>query len=287
MKSAEVENIEELNSLSIDSSRIEAYLTKLKQKAKAEVSIRHLDLPKTFLIRFLKARDFDVELALKLLINYHKWRQEWPEITADLRPSSVIGLLQNNYHGVLRERDDSGSRVLIYRIGQWNTKEFTAYEVFRVSLITSELIVQECETQKNGLKVIFDLQGWCFAHALQINPSLAKKISSVLTDSFPLKVRGIHLINEPIFFRPVFAMIRPFLPDKIKQRIHMHGSSYARSVCGCFPKAILPPEYGGTGPSIDEVCQEWTEYIMQSEDYLHKIATDLGGGGTSQCSACE
>lgn len=41
----------------------------------------------------------------------------------------------------------------------------------------------------------------------------------VLQDSFPLKVRGIHLINEPIFFRPVFAMIRPFLPDKIKQRV--------------------------------------------------------------------
>lgn len=67
----------------------------------------------------------------------------------------------------------------------------------------------------------------------------------------------------------------------------MHGSSYARSLCGCFPIAILPPEYGGKGPSIDEVCQEWTEYIMQSEDYLHNISTDLGGGGTSQCSARE
>ncbi|KTF93271.1 hypothetical protein cypCar_00030276, partial [Cyprinus carpio] len=124
-------------------------------------------------------------------------------------------------------------------------------------------------------------------HALQINPSLAKKISSVLTDSFPLKVRGIHLINEPIFFRPVFAMIRPFLPDKIKQRIHMHGSSYAQSLCDYFPKAILPPEYGGTGPSIDEVCQDWTEYIMQSEDYLHRLSLDLGGGDASQSSTFE
>lgn len=282
MKSAEVENIEELNNLPVDSSRIEPYLSKLKQKAETEVRIRHLDLPTTFLIRFLKARDFNVELALQLLINYQKWRQECPEITADLRPSSVIGLLQNSYHGVLKSRDDAGSRVLIYRIGRWNPKEFTAYEVFRVSLITSELIVRECETQKNGLKTIFDLQDWCFAHALQINPSLAKKISSVLTDSFPLKVRGIHLINEPIFFRPVFAMIRPFLQDKIKQRIHMHGSSYVQSLCDYFPKAILPPEYGGTGPSIDEVCQGWTENIMQSEDYLHKLSTDLGEGHASQ-----
>ncbi len=55
----------------------------------------------------------------KLLINYHKWRRECPEITTDLRPSSVIGLLQNNYHGVLRSRDDAGSRVLIYRIGKY------------------------------------------------------------------------------------------------------------------------------------------------------------------------
>ncbi|XP_051990476.1 alpha-tocopherol transfer protein isoform X1 [Xyrauchen texanus] len=282
MKSEEVENIEELNNLAVDSIRIEPYLLKLKQKAEAEKNIRLLDLPKTFLIRFLRARDFDVELAHKLLINYHRWRQECPEITADLRPSSIIGLLQNTYHGVLRSRDDAGSQVLIYRIGQWNPKEFTAYEVFRVSLITSELIVQEWETQRNGIKVIFDLQDWCFAHALQINPSLAKKISSVLTDSFPLKVRGIHLINEPIFFCPVFAMIRPFLPDKIKQRIHMHGSSYARSLCDYFPKAILPPQYGGMGPSIDEVCHEWTEYIMQSEDYLHKLS--IAGGYSPQSS---
>ncbi|TRY84181.1 hypothetical protein DNTS_026062, partial [Danionella cerebrum] len=273
MKSEEEsDNPEELSNLPVDSIRIAPYLSELKQRAEAEISLRHLDLSKTFLIRFLQARDFDVALALKLLINYHKWRQECPEITADLQPSSVIGLLQNNYHGVLRLRDDAGSRVLIYRIGKyilfdskqqkfksvpnicsificciigkWNPKEFSAYEVFRVSLITSELIVREWETQKNGLKVIFDLHGWCFAHALQINPSLAKKISAVLTDSFPLKVRGIHLINEPIFFRPVFAMIRPFLPDKIKQR------------------TILPPEFGGSGPIIDEVCQEWTENIM-------------------------
>ncbi|XP_051984790.1 alpha-tocopherol transfer protein-like [Xyrauchen texanus] len=287
MKCEEAENIDELNNMPVDSIRIEPYLSKLKLKAEAEKSIRFLDSSKTFLIRFLRARDFDVELALKLLINYHKWRQECPEITADLRPSSVRGLLQNNYHGVLTSRDDAGSQVLIYRVGQWNPKEFTAYEVFRVSLITSELIVQERETQRNGLKVIFDLQDWCFAHALQIKPSLAKKLSSILTDSFPLKVRGIHLINEPIFFSPVFAMIRPFLQDKIKQRVHMHGSSYAQSLCDYFPKAILPPQYGGTGPSIDEVCQEWTEFIMQSEDYLHKLSTVLGRGDPSQLSAHE
>lgn len=46
-------------------------------------------------------------------------------------------------------------------------------------------------------------------------------------DSFPLKVRGIHFINEPRFFRPVFTMIRPLLPDKIKQRVsNLHLSLF-------------------------------------------------------------
>uniref|UniRef100_A0A3B3TDK2 Tocopherol (alpha) transfer protein n=1 Tax=Paramormyrops kingsleyae TaxID=1676925 RepID=A0A3B3TDK2_9TELE len=214
-------------------------------------------------------------LIIKLFLNYHKWRCECPEITGNLCPTSVLGLLQNQYHGVLSSRDTSGSRVLIYRIGKWNPKDFSAYEVFRVSLITSELIVRETDTQRNGLKAIFDLQGWCFAHALQINPSLAKKISAVLTDSFPLKVRGIHLINEPIFFRPVFTMLKPFLPDKIKQRIHMHGGSFARSLSQHFPADILPPEYGGRGQDLDGVCAEWTQFILSSEDQLRQLS--LGG----------
>lgn len=54
----------------------------------------------------------------QLLKNYQKWRIECPEISADLQPSSVLGLLQAGYHGVLRSRDPHGSKVLIYRIGE-------------------------------------------------------------------------------------------------------------------------------------------------------------------------
>ncbi|XP_056276808.1 alpha-tocopherol transfer protein [Pseudoliparis swirei] len=134
-----------------------------------------------FLLRFLRARDFDEELSLKLLLNYQRWRRDSPEISTCLSPSSVLGLLNTTYHAVLPHRDHSGSRVLIYRIGQWNPKHWTAFQVFRVSLMTSEIIATETETQRRGLKVIFDLQGWSLGHALQINPSLASKISSVLS----------------------------------------------------------------------------------------------------------
>ncbi|XP_051878630.1 alpha-tocopherol transfer protein [Pristis pectinata] len=231
-----------------------------------------LGLEDEFLLKFLRARDFDVDLALKLLSNYHKWRAECPEISADLRPLSILGLLKAGYHGVLRSRDSSGSRVLIYKIGHWDPKLFSVYDVFRVSLITSELIVKEVKTQQNGVKVIFDLYGWRFAHVWQINSTVAKRIAAVIVDSFPLKVRGIHMINVPVLFHPVFAIITKFLPEKIKDRIHMHGNNYQSSLRKHFSVQILPPEYGGQGPPYEELCQEWTNFVLQSEKELLQLS---------------
>uniref|UniRef100_A0A3B3IEW7 Alpha-tocopherol transfer protein n=1 Tax=Oryzias latipes TaxID=8090 RepID=A0A3B3IEW7_ORYLA len=262
-----------LSELPDESEQLRAFVSRLRQAAdEAGGGPAGPPLSDGFLLKFLRARDFDVELSLKLLLNYLRWRRDSPEISSCLSPSSVLGLLHMSYHAVLPQRDHAGSRVLIYRIGQWNTKDWSPYQVFRVSLMTSEIISMETETQRRGLKAIFDLQGWSLGHALQINPSLAKKISCVLSDSFPLKVRGIHLVNEPRFFRPVFAMIRPFLPEKIKQRIHMHGADFHSDLRHFFHPHVLPPEYGGHGPGIDEACQDWTNQLLHFEHILSQIA---------------
>nr|XP_020037882.1 alpha-tocopherol transfer protein isoform X2 [Castor canadensis] len=211
---------QQLNALPDHSPLVQPGLAELRRRAReAGAPLAELPFTDAFLLRFLRARDFDLDLAWRLLKNYYKWKAECPELSADLNPRSILGLLKAGYHGVLRSRDCTGSRVLIYRIAYWDPKVFTAYDVFRVSLITSELIVQEVETQQNGVKAIFDLEGWQISHAFQITPSVAKKIAAVLTDSFPLKVRGIHLINEPVIFHAVFSMIKPFLSEKIKARM--------------------------------------------------------------------
>lgn len=261
----------QLSALPDDSPRLQPSLAELRRRAgEAGAPLVPPQLTDSFLLRFLRARDFDVDLAWRLLKNYFKWRAECPEISADLHPRSILGLLKAGYLGVLRARDSTGSKVLIYRIAYWDPKVYTAYDVFRVSLITSELIVQEVETQRNGIKAVFDLEGWQFSHALQISPSVAKKIAAVLTDSFPLKVRAIHLINEPIIFHAVFSMIKPFLTEKIKERIHLHGHNKT-SLLQHFPD-ILPLEYGGEEFSMEDICQEWTHFIMESENYLSSIS---------------
>ncbi|KAM3604511.1 uncharacterized protein V6R79_012195 [Siganus canaliculatus] len=268
----------QLNELPDDCAKLSPYVSSLRRRALQASELSAVrSFSDGFLIKFLRARDFDVDLSLKLLLNYQRWRRDCPEISSCLSPTSVLGLLNTSYHTLLPQRDHTGSRVLVYRIGQWNPKDWSAFQVFRVSLMTSEIIAMETETQRRGVKVIFDLQGWSLGHALQINASLARKMSSVLQDSFPLKVRGIHLVNEPMFFRPVFAMIRPFLPEKIKQRIHMHGADFQDTLSDFFSPHVLPPQYGGEGPSIEEACQDWTNQLLQAETLLQDIASHPTG----------
>ncbi|XP_077928465.1 alpha-tocopherol transfer protein isoform X4 [Halichoerus grypus] len=107
----------QLSALPDHSPLLQPSLAELRRRARAAgAPPTPLPLTDSFLLRFLRARDFDLDLAWRLLKNYYKWRAECPEISADLCPRSILGLLKAGYLGVLRARDPTGSKVLIYRI---------------------------------------------------------------------------------------------------------------------------------------------------------------------------
>ncbi|XP_013915564.1 PREDICTED: alpha-tocopherol transfer protein isoform X1 [Thamnophis sirtalis] len=262
-----------LNDLPDDSPQVRAAVAALRWRAVEEnLEVRQSDLSDACLIRFLRCRDFDSDLAWKVFKNYHKWRRDCPEIIANLHPSSSLSLLQTGYIGILKERDPCGSRVVIYRIARWDPKIFTAYDLFRVSIMLSELLAREPDTQRNGVKAIFDLQGWKFAHAFQVTPAVTKKITFALTDGFPLKVRGIHLIREPIIFYHVFNLIKLLLPEKIKARIHLHGNNFAHGLQKHFPVSLLPEEFNGEAGSFEEFSKYLIDFLMESINYLQSIS---------------
>lgn len=70
-----------------------------------------------FLLRFLRARKFDVPAAFRLLRNYYRIRYENPDLYADLYPSTVKDVLDLQCLGFLPDADAQGRRVFVLRMG--------------------------------------------------------------------------------------------------------------------------------------------------------------------------
>ncbi len=74
-------------------------------------------LDDAFLLRFLRARKFDYDRALQLLLNYHASRKAWPEVFQDLKPSTVKHVLDLGFLIVLPRPDPHGRYILCLRPG--------------------------------------------------------------------------------------------------------------------------------------------------------------------------
>lgn len=84
-----------------------------------------------------------------------------------------------------------------------------------------EQIVREPETQIAGVVVVLDMAGLSLHHAKFFTPYYAKKMVELVQETFPLRFKGFHIVNEPFYFDAVMTVLKPFLKDKIKKRVSL------------------------------------------------------------------
>ncbi|XP_068839570.1 alpha-tocopherol transfer protein isoform X4 [Capricornis sumatraensis] len=107
-------------------------------------------------------------------------------------------------------------------------------------------------------------------HSPLLQPSLAELRRRTGAAGAPLAGRQL---SDAFLLR--FLRARDFDLD-LAWRIHMHGDNYKQSLLQYFPD-ILPLEYGGEEYSMEDICQEWTNFIMKSENYLSSISQTVKG----------
>lgn len=238
----------------------------LKQKARTELNereelvpdilekfrvlIREVDdfqcpLEDAFLLRFLRARKFNLEKALKQLKRYYEMRQSHDELFQNLHPKALQSALEHKLQIVLGRRDSQGRHIFIFRAGEWNPDKISLDDVFRCNYLVLEEMTSAIETQVHGVIAIVDFSGFSFYQARQFTPKHAQRMVQVIQDSFPCRFQEFHLVNQPYFLNVVFSLVKPFLSEKIRRRIHFHGQdmSYLHSI---VKKEILPSFLGGS-----------------------------------------
>lgn len=99
--------------------------------------------------------------------------------------------------------------------------KWPAEQVFRSNIMSLENAIRDPCSQIGGLVVLLDMSGLRFAHAKFLSPHLAKRSAEVIQDAFPMRFKAFHILNEPFYFDAVLALIKPFMTDKIRNRVNI------------------------------------------------------------------
>lgn len=202
----------------------------------------------SFLLMFLRARKFDVDKALLLYVNYHSFRQKHAGMLEGLNLKSVEHVLNSGILCILDSRFEDGSKAICVYPGKWDSASIPFVDNFRATLLLLDKLITDEETQVHGFSVIYDFTNASFMSMLKVAQSeLITKgvLIELLQDSFPARFKGVHLVRQPWYVSIVLSVIKPFMKQKLRDRICTHGSNF-ESLHSYIDSGGLPEELGGS-----------------------------------------
>ncbi|KAF7992241.1 hypothetical protein HCN44_001566 [Aphidius gifuensis] len=225
----------------------------------------------SWLIRFLRPCKYYPESAVKLVKEYYSFKVKHENVYANLKPSNEKNIFEQNILTVLPNRDQHGRRILILELGKkWKHNKVSLDEVFKGAVLYLEAAMLEPITQIAGAVVILDMDGLSLQQTWQFTPPFAKRLVDWLQDAVPLRIKNIHIINQPYIFNMVFALFKPFLRQKLKDRIIFHGTD-RKSLQKYMSLNSLPQCYGGTLQLSRISGSQWYELLMMCDKEYEAI----------------
>ncbi|XP_029035448.1 alpha-tocopherol transfer protein-like isoform X1 [Osmia bicornis bicornis] len=246
-------------------------IAQFKELLKAETDLKVPLDNEAWLIRFLRPCKYYPESALKLVKHYYNFKVKHANVYDNLKPSREKNIFEQNILTVLPNRDQHGRRMLIIELGKkWKHNKCNLDEVFKGCVLYLEAAMLEPASQIAGAVVIFDMDGLSLQQTWQFNPPFAKRIVDWLQDAMPLRIKNIHIVNQPYVFNMVFALFKPFLREKLKSRIIFHGTD-RKSLHQYISPKCLPDCYGGNLQIPRVTGPQWLELLLMCDQEYDAI----------------
>ncbi|XP_065200308.1 alpha-tocopherol transfer protein-like [Planococcus citri] len=247
--------IEELKRLLAEDSSIDVQLDD-----------EHID---SYLCAYLRICKFHVRSSLEKIKYLFHCRIKYPNYFADIIPINEKNVFQNNLLTISPQRDQHGRRVLILQLGsKWKPNQCSLVEIIRGIMLLIEGAMLEPRTQISGAVLIVDLEGMSYQHVLQFSPNFAKMLLDWIQDSMPLRLKAVHIVKQSRMFNVAFAIFKPFMKEKLRKRIHLHGNNQTSLQNHIDPK-YLPVQFGGMmNVSTDEGLTQWNFFCQYNERYI-------------------
>jgi retinaldehyde-binding protein 1 len=80
----------------------------------------------------------------------------------------------------------------------------------------------EKSTQINGVVVIMDFEGLSMKQIKGLSPASTKRLLTFIQDAMLTRLKEVHFVKQPFIFNMVWQMFKPFVKEKLKNRVRSH-----------------------------------------------------------------
>ncbi|KAL8260732.1 hypothetical protein R6Q59_028685 [Mikania micrantha] len=211
------------------------------------------------LLRFLKARKFDIDKAVQMWVDMLNWRKDYgaDSILKDFvyeEYEDVRKYYPHGYHGVDRE----GRPVYIERLGKVDPSKlmnvttvdrFLRYHVqgfekafsekFPACSVAARRHIDACTT-------ILDVQGMNWMSFGKVAHDLLMRMQKIDGDNYPETLHQMFIVNAGNGFKFAWNTVKGFLDPRTTSKIHVLGNKYQSQLFEVIDSSQLPDFLGGS-----------------------------------------
>ncbi|KAM9780323.1 LOW QUALITY PROTEIN: SEC14-like protein 1 [Neosynchiropus ocellatus] len=213
-------------------------------------------------LRFLSARDFNLDKARELLCQSLTWRKQH-QVDFLLDSWERPQLLQDYYSGGWHHHDRDGRPLYILRLGQMDTKgllrALTEEVLLRQVLTIIEEGLQRCEenTRVFGRPIscwtcLLDLEGLNMRHLWRPGVKALLRIIEVVEANYPETLGRLLILRAPRVFPVLWTLVSPLIDENTRKKFLVFAGNDYQGPGGLenyIDRAIIPDFLGG-----DSMC---------------------------------
>ncbi|KAG8565591.1 hypothetical protein GDO81_012912 [Engystomops pustulosus] len=210
------------------------------------------------ILRFLRARDFNIDKSRELLCQSLTWRKQH-QVDYLLNTWNPPQVLHDYYAGGWHHHDKDGRPLYVLRLGQMDTKGLVRAlgeeSLLRHVLSINEEGLRRCEENTNifgrpisSWTCLVDLEGLNMRHLWRPGVKALLRIIEVVEANYPETLGRLLILRAPRVFPVLWTLVSPFIDENTRKKFLIYAGNDYQGPGGLIDyidKEIIPDFLGG------------------------------------------